>query len=571
MNKSIIQLSIAIFIWVLMPSCTKEAELEPRDLVTSDLVWSKEDKNAFYAKQYLANIYLPNGFTRVNGDYLDAGAGDAIPSRNLTNTNVGFYTNGLASTVNNPDGYWNNSYQGIRNANIFLSNIDSVPTLAANITLWKAEARFIRAFMYFELLKRYGGVPLVGNQVFDLKSNLEIPRNTFDEVVNYIAAECDVAKPDLYVDGSVVVVTNDVGRITRGAAVALKTRLFLYAASPLWNGGAPSSDQKNKGLLGYTSADPLRWQKVIDAVTEFKALGYYGTLQANFVNLFVNTNTDPEIILAKQAAKGFQLELDNGPVGYVNGTTQNGGRTSPTQNFVDAFTMNNGLPITDPASGYNPAAPYTNRDSRLTGTVFYNGLPWFNRSVETFEGGRDKPNTPATVAVQTKTGYYLRKFLGNFATSTAYGAVFHNFIYFRYAEILLTNAEALNEVGRVEDAVLEIKKIRARAGIAAGANTRYGIAVGISQTDMRTLIQNERRVELAFEEHRFWDIRRWKIANVAVNGPITGMQITKTGPTTFTYAPVTVGNMIFSDKLYFMPVPYDEVVKNSKMVQNPGW
>lgn len=569
MNRSIIQLLMAIFIWTLIPSCKKDVETEPRDQITTDLVWDKLDKNAAYAKQYLYNIYnyLPNGFERINGDYLDAGAGDAIPSRNLTGTNVQFYTNGLVSTINNPDGYWSNSYQGIRNVNIFLSNIDSVPTSAASIVTWKAEARFIRAFMYFELLKRYGGVPLIGNAVFDLNSNLQLPRNTFSDVVSYIASECDSVKPNL--TGDAQLLTTDAGHVPRGAAVALKCRLYLYAASPLWNGGAPASAQKDKGYLGYTTSDPTRWQKVIDAVTEFKALGYYA-LQANYINLFLN-NPDPEIILAKQNLKGFQLELDNGPVGYVNATTQNGGRTSPTQGFVDAFTMTNGLPISDPASGYNPAAPYTNRDSRLAATVFYNGLQWFGRPVQTYEGGLDKPNTPATVSVQTKTGYYLRKFLGSFASSTAYGAVFHNFIYFRYAEILLNNAEALNEMGNTEAAVSEILPVRKRAGIAAGTSARYGIPVGVSQLGMRTIIQNERRVELSFEEHRFWDIRRWKIANTVVNGPIGGMQITQTAPNTFTYQPITVGNMVFNDNLYFMPIPYDEVLKNPSMTQNPGW
>ena len=274
MSKSIVHFSYAVFVWILMPSCKKEAENEPRDLVTSDLVWNKADKNAVYAKQFLANIYnyLPGGFTRVNGDFLDAGTDDAVPSRNLTGTNVGFYTNGLASTIYNPDGYWLNSYQGIRNANIFLANIDSVPATPASITGWKAEARFIRAFMYFELLKRYGGVPLVGINIYGLHSDLAVPRNTFEEVVNYIAGECDSVKPGLTADASLL--GTDAGRIPRGAAVALKCRLFLYAASPLWNGGAPASDQKSKGYLGYTASDPARWQKVTDAVTEFNALGY---------------------------------------------------------------------------------------------------------------------------------------------------------------------------------------------------------------------------------------------------------------------------------------------------------
>jgi hypothetical protein len=187
--------------------------------------------------------------------------------------------------------------------------------------------------------------------------------------------------------------------------------------------------------------------------------------------------------------------------------------------------------------------------------------------VETFEGGRDKPNNSS---IQTRTGYYLRKFMGDNRTTTTYATQSHNFPYFRYAEILLNAAEALNELGRTEDAVNQIKPIRTRAGIPAGANGRNGIAAGITQAAMRDLIRNERRIELAFEEHRFWDVRRWKIAEQELSGPLYGMKITKTG-TTFTYEKVQIGTMVFSDRLYLMPIPYDETTKNAALEQNPGW
>ena len=565
MNKSIIHFSIGILLLIGAPSCRKEAETEPRDLFTDNLVWDAKDKNATFAKQFLYNIYnyLPVGFNRVNGDFLDAASGDAIPSRNNTGTNIEYYTNGLVSVIQNPDTYWSNSYTGIRNANIFLANIDQVPAPPASIATWKAEARFIRAFMYFELLKRYGGIPLIGDKIFTLTDDLQIPRNTFEEVFNYIISECDATKGSLAPEP---IIDTDWGRIPRGAAIALKCRLYLYAASPLLNGGAIASPQKTKGLLGYTTNDPARWQKVIDAAEELKTLNYYA-LQSSFSGLFT-TKKNTEIILAKQSVNNFDIEVNNAPVGYTNNGIQNFGRTSPTQNLVDAFTMTNGLPITDPLSGYNPAAPYTNRDARLGATVFLNGTSWLNRAVETFEGGLDRPNNNA---VQTKTGYYLRKYMANFATNTSYSVQSHNFIYFRYAEILLNYAEALNEMNRIEDAVTQIVLIRKRAGITAGADNRCGIPAGISQTNMRALIQNERRIELAFEEHRFWDLRRWKIANSALSGPLTGMKIVKTAPNTYTYAKVPVANMVFNDKLYFMPVPYDEITKNANLDQNPGW
>ncbi|MEO7530957.1 MAG: RagB/SusD family nutrient uptake outer membrane protein, partial [Sediminibacterium sp.] len=141
----------------------------------------------------------------------------------------------------------------------------------------------------------------------------------------------------------------------------------------------------------------------------------------------------------------------------------------------------------------------------------------------------------------------------------------------RYAEILLSYAEALNEVGRVEDAVTQTKLIRARAGITAGTGSRYGIKTGITQTEMRDLILNERRIELAFEEQRFWDIRRWKIADQELNGPVFGIKIIRSATGIYTYENVQAGTLVFSDKLYLMPLPFDETTKNSKLEQNPGW
>jgi hypothetical protein len=246
------------------------------------------------------------------------------------------------------------------------------------------------------------------------------------------------------------------------------------------------------------------------------------------------------------------------------------GLTSPTQDLVDAFPMKNGLAITDAGSGYNPADPYANRDPRLAFTVFHNGLKWLNRDVETFTGGKDRPGGSA---IQTRTGYYLRKFMGNFATNSTYTNQSHNFIIFRYAEILLNKAEALNETGKTKESVAPLVELRKRAGITAGANNLYGLNDALSQEQMRKVIQNERRIELAFEEHRFWDLRRWKIANEKLNGTVHGMQITK-NPVggALTFAVVNVTTLQFNPlKMYHMPLPYAETIKNLQLKQNEGW
>jgi hypothetical protein len=563
--KVFLTIIICVSTFTLWTTSCRKTEREPKDWIKEDLVFDTMDRLGTVAGFNLNDLYnfIPNGFNRVGGDYLDAASGDAVPSRN--NTAVEYYTSGRVNVLNNPDPYWANSYAGIRRANIFLANIGVVPITVQTRQFWKAEARFIRTLLYFELLKRYGGVPLIGDTIFKLDDNLQIPRNNFEQCVNYIVSECVALRDSLRTDAALI--DGDWGRITRGAAIALKCRVLLYAASPLYNGGGFEQDAAKKVLTGYLTADVNRWQKVIDAAEEFKSFGYFD-LQTTYISIFT-TRRNKEIILAKQSGLGTNLEVAQAPVGY-GAPAASQGLTSPTQNFVDAFNTDAGLAITDPASGYNAANPYATRDPRMNTILFYNAGPqWLGKVIETFEGGKDKPNV-ATIPVQTKTGYYLRKFLGDFTTGSTYSNQSHNYPIFRYAEILLNYAEALNEMGRMEDAVVQLNLVRKRAGIKAGANNRYGIKVGVSQIEMREIIRNERRIELSFEEHRFWDVRRWKIADQVLNGPLNGMKITKTG-TTYTYQVQQIGTMLFQNRLYHMPIPYDETTKNLKLVQNEGW
>jgi hypothetical protein len=203
--------------------------------------------------------------------------------------------------------------------------------------------------------------------------------------------------------------------------------------------------------------------------------------------------------------------------------------------------------------------------------VFVNGNRWVNRNVETFTGGRDRPGgTP----IQTKTGYYARKFMGYFdnpaSTFTAYSAQSHNFIIFRLAEMYLNYAEALNELGRTSEAYAPLIELRKRAKITAGTGSLYGLKAAMTKDEMRRVIQNERRIELAFEEHRFYDVRRWKLADTIFNTKLHGIRITRTG-TALSYAVEEVGAITFTDRLYKMPIPYSEISKNKNLLQNQGW
>lgn len=557
-------LSLLIIALTIVSSSCKKFETEPEERTTETDVFDPKDKAGTLSMAYLLGIYsfLPTGFNRIDGDMLDAATDDAVPSSNRSN--ISLFTNGQLTAANYPDNNWGNSYTIIRRCNVFLKNIGVVPIPDVIRQRQVAEARFLRAFAYFELLKRYGGVPLVGDTVFALTDDLNIPRNTFAECVSYISGECDYAAANL--PNGTTIIAAEFGRVPSEAALALKCRLYLYAASPLFNGGGVESNTALKSLTGYLTADQNRWTEVINAAEAIIAKGYYklpaGTGTTAYTAVFT-TKINTDIIFSKQLANSTAIENANAPVGYVAPTTSNG-RTSPTQSLVNAFPNLNGSAYTGTQTS---ATQYDNRDPRLKAIIFYNTVAWLGRPVQTFEGGLDKPNQ--AFKIQTRTAYYLRKFMADFSTSTTYSNQSHNFPYFRFAEVLLNYAEALNELNRVEDAVKQIILIRARAGITAGTSSRYGIAVGITQTQLRDLIRNERRIELCFEEQRFFDLRRWKLGSTLA-GSFQGLKITQSG-TAYNFELQNVTDNVFSNKYYHMPIPYSEITKNTKLVQNEGY
>ncbi|WP_199140540.1 RagB/SusD family nutrient uptake outer membrane protein [Pedobacter sp. ASV12] len=532
-------------------SCQKNLiEKEPLQNLKEDIVFDTTDSIGYYTEQFLNNIYtyVPNGYNRIDNNYLDAGSDDAIASG--LNTSIESFTRSMLTANNNPDDAFSKNYAGIRLANIMLANIDKINLIssnAANKGYWKAEARFLRTLFYFELVKRFGGVPLIGDRVFSFTDDLNLPRNSYDECVNYIVSECDAVMPLLRKDP---IDNTNLGRATQGAAMALKARMLLYAASPLYN----------------TQNDLTKWTKAADAAKAIMDIssGKFA-LEGTYANAFLS-RTSREVIFAFQAANSNTVEYINSPVGYLANNTVSQGRTSPTQELVDAFEMANGKAITDATSGYNENNPYVNRDPRFYQTIFHNGMTWLGRGVETFDGGRDRPGG---VSTQTRTGYYARKFMGSNTSGTTYASVTHNFPIFRYAEVLLNYAEAKNEASGPDATVYAaVQAIRQRAGL-----NPFALAAGLTQAQMRDVIRHERRVEMAFEEQRFWDIRRWKIAEQVMNRPLTGIRITKNTSTgVLSYARVPVITAVFTvPKMYLYPIPYSEMVKNNRLQQNPGW
>lgn len=520
---------------------------------------SKEDVYNEYTRmqRVIAQVYsrLPKGFMDVDGAMRSSGTDEAIHIN--TTSKVRVLNDGTWSASQTVDGQWNAMYNGIREANSFLKEIDGLTweeikynpnfdQMMEEFALYPYETRALRAYFYFELFRRYGGVPLLGDEILSEEDANKVSRASAQDVIDYIVSECDAAAnvlPTTYIG---VGAGNETGRATKGFALALKARTLLYAASPLHN--PENSKQK--------------WVAAANAANAVIELGVY-SLEGNYANV-VNKAVSTELIFETRSAESRSFEVANYSIGFENGKTG----TCPTQNLVDAFEMaETGLPITDPASGYDAANPYAGRDPRLANTVLTNGSTWKGETIEVFNGGRDG----APIANSTLTGYYLKKYLiesvdindGNQNTKR------HVWVLFRYAEILLNYAEAMNEAYGPEDnggltytATQAVNMVRTRAGMPA-------FEAGMAANDFRTKLQNERRVEFAFEDQRFWDVRRWKIGSET---NIKGMNVEQDGSGGFVYMPQTIINRVWSEKMCLYPIPQNEIFKNENLKpQNPGW
>ena len=453
--------------------------------------------------------------------------------------------------------FWKRSYRSIRECNYALANIDQVPMSEEHKNQLIAELKFIRAFRYQDLIRNYGGVPLLGDKVYQLDDDMSDPelfeRQDLQTCIAYALGQLDEAIAGLPSDNNS---SWQPGRATVGAALALKSRLTLYAASPLYNVGS--------------------WQDAVDAAVAVINLNKYSISPNGYRELFRTTTSDDEIIFARYYSSGghhVAMEIANGPNGY-GGWAGN----VPLQNLVDDYQMANGKNIDDAGSGYDPQHPYENRDPRFYATIFYNGSPYRGRPIETFvPGGRDSRDG-ADNWNTSRTGYYLRKFIDEEMpiTNPWNIAGLQPWIYFRYAEILLNFAEAANEVvgpdavpaGATFSARDAVNQIRARAGVEMPP-----IPAGLGADEFREMVRLERRIELAFEEHRFYDVRRWLIADETENVPAYGIEITRNDDGTFTYKrKVALEGRQFLAQHYWLPIPREEILaSNNQLEQNPNY
>ncbi len=534
------------FLWliVVLTSCEKYLEIEPKDQVTDATIWSNTDN----AGLFLNNIYsdLPRVYNDT--DPIDNYSDDAMNDLNYTYSRT-TYAQSIYTPVNGPS-QWG-EYSKIRKCNLFIKNVQSSVFSEG----WKkqklAEARFLRAYSYHLLWMYHGGVPIITDVLSQNSQGDEIyrKRNTKQETFKFIIDELTTSYIDLPLK-------SDAGRATRGAALTLKGWCELFEASPLNN---PSNDQQKWILAANTN------KQVIE-------LGVYDLFNDYQTMFYEDNNNNIEEIFSRQylanTPLGGSREGFTGPH-KAGGENKSFGGVRPTHDLVQQYFMKNGLPITDPASGYDPQNPYKDREKRFYQSISYDGAEWLgNLMIYKVGSGSLLEFDPTDARAGANTGYDLVK--GMNPKYAIHGDNKMNSAsqkFFRYAEVLLSYAEAQNEASGPDPSVYAaINKVRVRSALP-------GLRSGLTQNEMRAAIRQERRVELAFEQKRLLDLLRWKIAEINLNRNLLGMRIDNVnGKWVYSVVPAVGGVRKFNaNKNYLWPIPQSAMDKNSKLTQNDNY
>ncbi len=519
--------------------------------------------------QFINNIYtyVPNGFGRIGGSaFVSSATDESVYSP--TGTMVSKWATGSWGPTYLPDNPLKNAYDGIRATFVYQNQIH--PNIISEVMSEKGKDKnmgqiyFLRALFNFQIFMRFGGYPIVLKEITN-SSKIEIPRATIDNSAEYITSLCDSAIASL----PVTVSNADLGRATKGAAMAIKSRLLLYLASPLYNDPTKNEDSPMNGKY-----DTNKWIKAAESASAIINLKDESQRQVYKLNpkrnLVFSSIQDNEIIFNKLSATSYTLEYLNAPVGLQSGR----GGNCPTLNLVDSYEMINGTDF-DWNNAEMSKQPFINRDPRFYEDILYNTVKYINGYVvNTAENGDDLSGIYAT-----RTGFYLRKFMNN--NSRWWGttaSVNHSFILFRYAEVLLNYAEAMNEAYGPDADPLSygltargaVNLIRTRAGLTGNTDLLGTVSLN-NKDEMRNAIYKERKIELAFEEHRMFDLKRWNKAKEVLNNPAFGLKIIDNGNGTFNYSRIEAEKRVFEDKMYYYPFPLSEINRNGALVQNTGW
>ncbi|WP_080058052.1 RagB/SusD family nutrient uptake outer membrane protein [Spirosoma aerolatum] len=617
MNYIIKCLSFCLLLGVTLVACNQDfLNTKPLDKVSGEAVWSD---------QALADAFVTDVYNGLRDGVLDQMSFDCqtdnalysfgkqdVNEANVSPSNLGTIKNTME---------WSAMYQRIRAANIALANLakpkfDNSSGVADRM---KGEMYFMRGYFYNQLLRYYGGVPIIKNAYTLNEADFGVARNTYEECVNAIVSDLDSAA--LLLKGK----TLAAGRATQGAALALKARVLMYAASDLHD--IPTAKVKSSviasfdkpELLGYVSGDrTARWQKAKDAAKAVMDLNLYGYKlnltapvtaaegQQNYINMYLSRNGgEADGIFLKYYIRasfddwGSWYPRNNMPNGYHGWTS-----SEPTQQLVDSYEMMDGTKF-DWKNPTHAAAPYENRDPRFYASILYDGAQWKPRTpdgagidpagqIQTgfYEVGTGGGTTTPYAGLDTRnstienwngtwTGYAIRKFMDPDPT-----LVDMNIrqevpsIQIRFTEVVLNYAEACLALGQETEAKTWINRVRFRVGMPA---------ITESGSALVARYQNERNIEMLFEDQRFYDVRRWMIAPQALGSQAKIIVITgklKPGKTVttykyskdnynYTYSVQDLGtgkeNRKWSDKIYFLPISRDEINRNNKLVQNPGY
>lgn len=592
---------------IAVQSCTDGDFLDETQV--TDLDKETVFSDSTYTASFLNQIYVDLGFDTRPHRFGQGGLQTACDEAEFkvsstVSTDVMFATGTVNPSTVSSD-VWSTCYTNIRRVNVFLQNVDNSPMLESAKTLYKGEARFLRAWYYFVMLRHYGGVPLLGDNVYTDKDEIPMKRDTYADVVDYITSECEAAAQMLPTRRS----GRQFGRASASWCYALLSRLTLYGASKLYNGVSSeiTTDPELVPLLGYPTADQERWKDAADAASRVISLGVY---QLYAYHKDDSGNDEPGWGFYAQFQYHDYLSLTT----YGDKTFTNGAncgniitfRPSDAQekeqlfyppscggggnggyiyhDLAELFPMKDGKSTSESAYTYDPLNPNVNRDPRFHNTVIYDGVKCMNAGNNNYEVqiAQGFGATVDAIYEGTPTGYYIRKMTHRGLAGNYFVGTNQNYLLLRYAEILLNYAEAVNEyygpehtddlgAGGIMSPYEALKQIREAAGIEAGDDGMYGLKSGMTQEEMRQAIRLERRIELALEGHRFFDVRRWMIASDTDNAQMRGYEITKKASGARSGRIVNVRKHIFRPAMYYWPLPYNEVIKSEDLLQNPNY
>lgn len=574
-----------------MSSCKKDfLNVNPVDQFSDAAVWN----DASLIQTFINNIYsgIPHGFSNImlasavdesmyNADFgMSNITKSLITPTDFSIFDANYWCGNRLRLMN-----WSNVYKFVRATNIFFSKIDASPVTADQKKVFKGEVYFLRAFLYHNLVTMYGGVPII-TKAYGLADDFNAPRNSYDDCIKFITGQCDSAALNL------PIVQGDNGRATKGAALTLKARVLLYAASDFANSnGSWAGGYTNKELIGYTGGDRVaRWQAAKDAAKAVIDLNVYSLYkpnpatqaeaEKNYGDIFLSMGTSEDIFVKYFTAKvdenwhGYNPGLYNNPNGY-----HGWGSNTPAGQLVDAYEMKDGTKF-DWANPAQSAAPYSNREPRFYASILYDGAKWRTRPADviasdpagiiqtgfyeqaggTLKAGLDTRKSQFEDWNGTYTGYFLKKFIDP-TVDAQFNKQVQPWRYFRYTEVLLNYAEACIALGQDAEAKTYINMIRKRAGMPD---------VTESGALLMDRYRHERYIEMAYEDQRYFDVRRWMIAPSAYTD-CKGVSILYklSNPTVPQYTVITALTRAWNPRFYFLPIQFDEINRNKALVQNP--